>query len=326
MERFRWGIISTGKIAGKFAQALNHLPDAELVAVGSRSQDSADAFGEQHGIPRRYDSYEALVQDPAVQVVYIGTPHVYHLENTLLALNAGKHVLCEKPFAINAQQAQRGIDRAREKGLFLMEAVWMRYIPAIVQLRDWLAEGRIGEVRVVQADFNVPLPSDPQGRMYNRALGGGALLDLGLYPISFATMILGMPQVVKSHVHMTTTGVDEQEGLLLGYEGGITAMLTAGMAKWTRNTAVIKGENGTIQVQAPFHHPTDLTLHVQGQQPENYHIPYESNGLNYEAAEVHECLRAGKLESAAMPLEETLQTLQLMDALRAEWGLTYPGE
>lgn len=326
MERVRWGIISTGGIANAFAQALQSVPGAEIIAVGSRSQEGADYFGNQYGIPRRYSSYEGVANDPDVDVVYIGTPHVFHAENMRMCLNAGKHVLCEKPFTINAREAEECIALAREKGLFLMEAVWMRYIPAIVQMRQWIDEGRIGDVVMVQADFNVSLPYDPKKRTFALELGGGALLDVGLYSISFATMLLGMPESFASHYSLGETGTDERAVLLFRYPNGIAALLSSGNRHNTPNEALVQGTRGSIRVHPPFHHPTRLTLYLDGSEAETVTIPYESNGLNYEAIEVQHCLENNKLESDIMPLDHTLAVMQLMDSIRAEWNLQYPAD
>jgi len=326
METIRWGIISTGGIANAFALALQSVPNAELIAVGSRSQDGANYFGDQYDIPRRYSSYQQVADDPDVDVVYIGTPHVFHAENMKMCLEAGKHVLCEKPFTINAREAKECINLAREKGLFLMEAIWTRYIPAIVQLRQWIQEGRIGDLLMVQADFNASLPYDPTKRTFARELGGGALLDVGIYPITLTTMLLGLPESFSSHVHMGETQVDDRAALLLRYPEGVSALLSMGNRHSTPNTALIQGTKGSIRIHPNFHHPTQMTLYLDGSEPEDVTIPYESNGLNYEAMEVQECIRAGKLESDIMPLDETLAVMELMDSIRAEWNLTYPAD
>ncbi len=325
-ERFNWGILSTGTIATAFAKALNYMDDARPLAVGSRQQSTADAFGAEHSIPRCYDSYEAVAADDDVQIVYVGTPHVFHAENVRMCLEHGKHVLCEKPFTINATEAKALIDLAREKQLFLMEALWMRYLPSIVRLREWIAEGRIGDVRLVQADFSVNLPFDPQSRIYNRDLGGGALLDVGIYPISLATMILGQPDRVESQAHIGETDVDEQAAMLFAYDDGRAAVLLCGVRAQGTQEAMIKGTEGYIKLHAPFHHPQQLTLHRHDDDPQTVNIPYKSTGLNYEAAEVQRCLRSNVLESDIMPLNETLATMQLMDRLRDNWGLVYPSE
>jgi predicted dehydrogenase len=244
----------------------------------------------------------------------------------LMALEAGKHVLCEKPFTINAREAAQCIDLAREKGLFLMEAVWMRFIPAIVQVGQWIRSGLIGDIRFVRADLHGEQPLNPQSRIFNLELGGGALLDIGIYPISFASMLLGIPYMVQSHAAIGSTGVDEHTGLLFSYPDGQMAMLSCGIRENMVNEALIKGTKGIIRLHPPFHHPEQVTVYLPGKDPEDYTIPYASTGLNYEAAEVHRCIREGLLESPVMPLSETLAVMELMDAIRMEWGLRYPAD
>jgi dihydrodiol dehydrogenase / D-xylose 1-dehydrogenase (NADP) len=325
-DTLRWGIMSTGTIARAFARGIASLDNAQVVAVGSRKQATADDFADDFDIPHRHDSYEALVNDDEVDVIYIGTPHVFHKENMRLALNAGKHVLCEKPFTINQAEAQTCIDLAREKDLFLMEALWTRYLPAVVQLRRWLADGLIGEVLLTTAHLNVELDPDPQGRIYNLDLGGGALLDVGIYPITFATMVMGYPDTVTSHARFASTGVDEQNSLLFAYENGRSALLSSGVGANHPVEATIKGSKGYIRIHENFHHPTQITIAFDGKDAITHHIPYQSSGLNYEADEVHQCLQAGKRESEHRTLDDTLQTMALMDHIRTTWGLVYPTE
>ena len=321
-----WGIIGTGNIAKKFATGLQALPDAKLLAVGSRAQTTADAFADQFDAPRRYDSYEALVNDADVQAVYVSTPHQLHMENTLLCLEAGKAVMCEKPFAINAAQAQVMVDKAREKGVFLMEAMWTRYLPIIVKLRELLAAGAIGEVRMITADFGYRSGFNPESRTFNPAMGGGALLDVGIYPISLAYMILGQPSRISSMAELGQTGVDEQSAFIFGYEGGEMAVMTTAVRTNTPHEAYILGTNGRIKIHAPWWVGQILTLAVNGQADEEIHLPLTGNGWNYEAAELMACLRAGKLESEIMLLDESLQIMHTMDEIRAQWGMKYPME
>ncbi|MGJ3238683.1 MAG: Gfo/Idh/MocA family protein [Anaerolineae bacterium] len=325
MTTFRWGILSTGNIARQFAIGLQSVDSAELVAVGSRTQESADAFAKEHNIPTAHSSYEALANDPNVDVIYIGTPHVFHAENMLLCLRAGKHVLCEKPFTINQAEAREVIDVARANNLFVMEAVWMRFIPAIVRLQALIAEGAIGDITLVKADFSFYLAFQPEHRLYNRELGGGALLDVGIYPISFTTMLLGQPQAVHSHALIGQSDVDEQCSMLFEYDNA-SALLTGGINGDLNNIAVIKGTEGKITVHAPFWVPKTLTLHRYGDDPQTIEVPYEGNGYNYEAEAVHTALRAGQLEHEIISHAETLATMGLMDTMRAEWGVRYPQE
>lgn len=321
-----WGILATGNISDQMAQALTASPEANVVAVASRAQAKADAFGARWDIPNRYSSYEALAADPAVEVVYIGTPHSHHYDNMLLCLEAGKHVLCEKAFTLNARQAEQCVTLARERGLFLMEAMWTRFIPAMQQVKTWLADGAIGDIRLVQADFCIDLPFDPANRLYNPALGGGALLDLGIYPLSLATNVLGLPAAMQSHAHLGATGVDELAAITLLYADGAAAQLACSMRLDKPAEAHISGSAGYIRIHDRFLHPEWLTIKRAGQTPHTVRVPYAGNGYGYEAEAVHRCLQAGKTESDVMPLDETLALMRLMDQCRAEWGVTYPGE
>lgn len=339
MDKIRWGIIGTGYIADLFATGLSVVADAEAVAVGSRSQASADTFADKWGIPHRHSSYEALVNDPDVDVVYIGTPHPFHYENTLLCLNAGKHVLVEKPFAMNAHQTEAMIQLAQAQGLFLMEAMWTRFIPAMVQVRQWIAEGAIGDVELVRANLSFNVPLDPASRLFDPNLGGGALLDVGIYPISFAYMILGSPQTINSTACLGVTGTDDRSAYMFGYDNGKTALLSSAVRLGVPVEAEIIGTKGYIKLHQPWINPrvvtlaqpaadVDASLIVEGNvfNTQIVHVPTVGNGYNYEAIEVGACLRAGKLESAVMPLDESLDIMITLDTLREQWGLTYPVE
>ena len=320
----RWGILGTGSIAGKFAQGLAALPDARLVAVGSRAAATAEAFGAQYNIPRRHASYEALARDPEVEAIYVSTPHSLHCENTVLCLGQGKAVLCEKPFAINAAQARQMIGAARAGKVFLMEAMWTRFLPLMGWVRQHLPE--IGQVRLVSADFGFRAGLNPQSRLFAPSLGGGALLDVGVYVLSFASMILGpRPAQLASAACLGETGVDEQTSLLLSYADGAQATLSCAVRTTTPQEARILGTEGMILIESPFWKGTAATLRSGGGQV-RAEFPLQGNGYHYEAAEVGRCLRAGKTESQLMPLDETLAIAELMDQARAQWGLRYPME
>ncbi len=325
-ETVRWGILGAGRIAGIFATGLSALPDAELVAVGSRARETADAFADKFNIPRRHDSYEALARDPDVDVIYVATPHPLHKENTVLCLRAGKPVLCEKPFTLNAAEADEAIAVARERGVFLMEAMWPRFVPLWRKVRELLAEGAIGEVRMLSADLGFRSGFNPQGRLLNPELGGGALLDVGVYPVSLASMIFGPPSRIVSMAHLGETGVDEQAAMILGHDAGQLAILYTAIRTNTPHVATIMGADGMIDIHHDWHKPTAFTLKRAGQEPRRFEIPPEGNGYNYEAAEVARCLREGKLESDILPLDETRSIVQTLDRIRAQWGLRYPGE
>ncbi|RIK43496.1 MAG: dehydrogenase [Chloroflexi bacterium] len=324
--KFRWGILAPGNIARKFVTGVQALADHEVIAVGSRDQARADAFADEFGIRNRHASYEALAADPEVDAIYVATPHPMHKENTLTSLRAGKHVLCEKPFTINAAEAQVIINEARERKLFLMEAMWTRFIPLMAEVRRLIADGAIGKVRMVSADFGYRAGFRPESRAFDLALGGGALLDVGVYPISLASMLLGTPDRITGLADLGQTGVDEQSAFILGYPGGELAILYTAVRTSTPQEAIIMGENGMIRIHPPFWIPNKMTLTIAGRGAQEVEIPYEANGYNYEAAEVANCVRAGKLESDIMTLDESLSIMQTMDAIRAQWRMKYPME
>lgn len=326
MHPIRWGILGTGSIAAQFARGLAELNDARLVAVGSRTADAAAAFAQTFGVARSHASYAALANDPDVDVIYIATPHSLHKENTLLCLEAGKAVLCEKPFAINAQEAAEMIIAARSRGLFLMEAMWTRFLPHMARLRELIAAGTIGELRMLQADFGFRASFDPQSRLFDPALGGGALLDVGIYPVSLASMLFGAPTRIASMASLGETSVDEQSAMLFGYADGQLAILSQATRTSTPHEALLLGTSGRIRVHSSWWRATTMTLSVVSKPDELIEVPAPGNGYNYEAAEVGRCLRAGLTESPTMSLDETLAIMRTLDAVRAQWGLRYPGE
>ena len=320
----RWGIIATGWVSDKFAGALGMLPNAETVAVGSRSQEGADVFGDKHGIPRRHASYEALVADPEVDVVYVGTPHNLHRENTLMALEAGKHVLCEKPLAVNAGQAEEMVAAARKKGLFLMEAMWTRFVPTWVEIKERLDSGEFGAVKSLQADFCIELAYDPKHRLYNPDLAGGALLDLGIYPLSLAFWLLGKPETISSWVELAPTGVDKRAAMTLTYEGGRFAQLSTASDVWSVVEAAIVTEKKLVRAHRLFIEANSYEV-FDFDSTEVVRKPFE-NGFQFEAEHTMQRIAEGKTESVVMSLDESLEIMRTMDALRAEWGVTYPFE
>ncbi len=321
----RWGILGTGGIAHKFTTGLSVLDDAKAVAVGSRTPMAADKFADEFNIPRRHASYEALANDPEVDAIYIATPHPFHKDNTIMCLNAGKAVLVEKPFAINATEARAMIDVARSKHVFLMEAMWTRFLPAIVRAHELIASGAIGEVRMLNADFGFRTNMNPKGRLFDLELGGGALLDVGIYPLSLASALFGNPKTIASAAHRGVTGADEQSAYLLSYDDGQLALLSSAGRTNTIHEALIYGTDGYIHIP-DWWHAQKLILNVNGKPPETLDIPHLGNGYAHEAIEVAQCLRAGKLESATISLDESLSIIQTMDTIRAQWGLTYPSE
>lgn len=326
MTPIRWGILGPGRIAKKFAIGLQSVPDAKLVAVGSRTAGRAAVFAAEFKAPYAYDSYEAMVANPEVDVVYVATPHPMHLEAALLCMKAKKAVLCEKPFTINVRDSQELIDCARREKVFLMEAMWTRFLPSIVQVRDWLARGLIGEPRMVMADFCFRTDWNPAGRALNPHLGGGALLDVGIYPLSFASMVFGGPPVtITGQCHFGETGVDEQSAMVLSYQSGALAVLACAVRTQSPHDARILGTEGSIYLPG-FWHATEATLVLPGKETKTVTPVRIGNGYNYEAVEVGRCMRAGLMESPVMPLSETLTTMRTMDELRRQWGLVYPQE
>lgn len=323
---FRWGILGLGNIARSFATGLKSVAGAELVAVGSRSQEKAEKFGDEHGAARRYGSYQDLANDPDIDAIYVATPHSLHFEDALLSLNAGKATLVEKPFTLNEEQSSALVQTSREQNVFLMEAMWTRFTPIMGKLRELVKDGAIGELRLVEADFGFRAGLNPEGRLFNPELGGGALLDVGVYTISLASMLLGAPTAVTGLAHLGETGVDEQSAMLLSYAKGELAVLSTAIRTNTVHEANIYGTEGRIRVDSPWWIPKSMTLHRNGKDAEVIDLGYEGNGYNYQAVEVEKCVREGRIESEIMPHHETLSIMKTTDTLRAQWGLKYPQE
>jgi predicted dehydrogenase len=327
-DRIRWGIAGTGGIASSFAEDLKLLPDAEIVAVGSRGKASADAFADRFGIPHRHVGYAALAADPEVDAVYVAVPHTGHREAALAAIAERKAVLVEKPFTVNAAEAEEMITAARAAGAFLMEAMWVRFLPHFVHVRELLAEGRIGEVRAVIADRGETLSTDPLHRINNPELGGGALLDLGIYPVSFASMVTGgrLPVRVEAVARLTGTGVDAQSSMIFEYPGGAHAAISTSLDAKGANVASISGSGGHIVLSEPWARICPVELVLNGGRTYTTTLPHPGHGLRYQAAEVGRRLRAGELESPVIPLDETLAVMRTLDLVRERIGLRYPGE
>jgi predicted dehydrogenase len=324
-DTIRWGILGPGNIANAFATGLRSAPGARLVAVGSRTKEHGDAFADKFDIPRRHVGYEALAADPEVDIIYVATPHSMHRDATRLCLSHGKAVLCEKPFTINAGEAQEVIDLARTKGLFLMEAMWTRFFPLMARLRQIIADGVIGKAMLLQADFGFRAEFDPRSRLFDPGLGGGALLDVGVYPVSLASMLFGVPARCLGMTCLGQSGVDELSAMLLAYEGERMAVLATAVRANTAQEAMVTGSGGRIRVHSQWWKPSTMTLSAGGRD-DVIEVPYEGNGFNYEALEAMHCLREGRTESDVLPLDETLEVVRTMDTLRAQWGLKYPGE
>ncbi len=309
----RWGIIGTGGIARTFARDLALTGVGVVVAVGSRTQSSADAFAIEHSIPRSYDSYEQLVTDADVDVVYVATPHPMHFDNATLALEHGKPVLVEKAFTMTSDEARRLVANARERRLFLMEAMWTRCLPNIIEIRALVARGELGPIVSVEADHGQWFASDPEFRLFNPALGGGAMLDLGVYPVSFASMVLGSPSRVAALTQPAFNGVDGSVAMVFGYESGAQAVLSCTSGARTPTRASISGTDARIEIGGSFYAPGPFTLVPRVGDERIFEFPSVGRGLHYEAAEVARCIEEGMLESPMMPLDETISIMQTME-------------
>ncbi len=318
----RWGILATGGIARSFTEDLALLPDAEVVAVGSRSAEAARVFADAHGIPRAYGSWPALADDPDVDVIYVATPHNAHHAAAKLCLEAGKAVLCEKPLTLDLATAEDLVATARAKGVFFMEAMWTRTNPVIRQVVALVADGEIGEVTAVTADFGLAGPFPPEHRLRARELGGGALLDLGVYPVTLAHLFLGAPATVLAWASLNPEGTDRNTGLVLGYASGAVATLHCGIVGETSQRATITGTLGRIELPRHFYKPESYTV-VRGDQAQETQVPVRGNGLGYEAEEVMRCLRAGLLESPLIPHAATLDVMRTLDQAREQLGVAY---
>ncbi|MGI8522695.1 MAG: Gfo/Idh/MocA family protein, partial [Nocardioides sp.] len=330
-------VLATGKIAHRFATDLQQLPDARLVAVGARRLESAQEFAREFprrdgGTVRAHGSYAALAADPDVDVVYVASPHGLHPEHVRMLLEAGKPVLCEKALTLNAAQAEDLVALAAEKGLFLMEAMWMACHPLVRHLRERVRAGDFGRPRQLVADLGWVVELPPSDRMLDPALGGGALLDMGVYPLTLAQLFLGEPAELTAVTHKAPSGIDLNLVLAARYDGGAVAALTTSMTSNSPRTATIATDTGRLDFPEPFHHPPYVTWtpYVDGQVKQPQRIvppgPVIGTGLGNEAAEVMRCLRAGELESPWVPHQQTLSVLRQMDAVRAALGVVYPGE
>ena len=323
----KWGILATGTIAKKFADTINQMDSSEvLTAVGSRSIESARTFASTYNIPNYYDSYEKLAQDPDVDVIYISTPNNLHYENCITCLNAGKHVLCEKPFTTNAKQAEELYRLAEEKELFIMEAFWTRLLPIYVKLHELIAEGVIGEVKHARCEYGFIAKGARKDRKFNSGLGGGALLDIGIYNLGFLHMIMGAaPESFTSQVHINEYGTDDFSVLQLGYPGGKTAHTVQTIGMDTGRNAAVFGTKGSI-VLDDYQMAQSMTIKPYEGDAYEIQMPFDINGFEYQIRETSRCIAAGQSTSDRFTPEDSLAVLQLMDDIRASWGMKFDGE
>ena len=325
-ESLRWGILGTGYIAEMFVSDIL-ASGFTVAAVGSRSQESADRFAAKFDIATAHPTYEELAADPQVDIIYVATPHPMHAENSILAVNHGKHVLVEKPFTLNAGEAERLVDLAAEKDIVVLEAMWTRWLPHMVRLREIIAAGTIGDVRTVIADHNQKLPSDPKHRINNPDLGGGALLDLGIYPVSFAWDVLGEPTTVNAISSPTATGVDRQTAILLGYADGQQAVLHTALDTAGPNSASVIGTEGWIALEGTFYVPTSFTVYnSEGDVVEKFDTAVSERGMQFQAWEAERLVAAGVTAGDVLPPSQSVAIMRTLDEVRRQIGLAYPGE
>ena len=325
---FYWGILGPGTIANSFVEGLKVLKDANVEAVGAYPPEleSGKSFAKKHGIPKCYESYEALIDAKNIDIIYISALNPAHKKYSMMALEAGKHVLCEKPLAINAKDAGEIALCAKKNKRFLMEGMWTKFLPVTVGIRNWIADGLIGEVRQIKADFCFRCGWNPDNRLLSLELGGGALIDVGIYNIAYANMIYGaLPQKVTHDAYIGPTGVDEQSSAIMQYKDGQLATILQAVRTQSPWDAWIIGTEGYIHLPE-FWHGKLATVHLENKDPLTYDFPFEASGYNCEAEEAMRCIREGKLQSDIHPHESTLSTLNIMDAMRKDWGMKFPFE
>jgi predicted dehydrogenase len=326
MSDLGWGILATGGIARSFTKDLQ-AAGLRVVGVGSRTQERADAFAGEHGIPHAHGSWEALVADPDVDVVYVATPHSAHAAAALLALDAGKHVLVEKPFTLNAAEAQQVVDRAAQQGLVVLEAMWTRWLPHMLEIHELLADGAIGDPQTLIVDHTQRLPTDPEHRMNAPELGGGALLDLGVYPISFAVDLFGPPSRVDAIASFTATGVDDRVSGVLQHEGGRHTTFVTAMNVSGPNRATVLGTEGRLEIDPVWYSPTGYTVYDgAGDEVRRSHPAVEGRGMRYQALEMERLVREGGHTDDRLPPAESVAIMAALDQIRGRIGLVYPQE
>lgn len=327
MKKIRWGILGIGNIARKFASDLQRVEEAELVAAGSRSLSNAQAFCEEFQIPLPFGSYEALAQSKEVDIIYVATPHSLHHANTLLCLQHNKAVLCEKPFALNARQAAEMIALAQQKQLFLMDALWTKCLPHYTTMMQMVQEGAIGEVKVLLANFGFQMAPDPASRLLDPALGGGSLMDIGIYTVFTALDLLGKPDHIQVHLVTTDQGVDQQCAITFRYNNGAMASLFSTLAVDLSTEVSVCGTKGRIQLGTPFYEPTSVLEYHHGGQKTLPDIDHEGGfGYQYEARHATACMREGLTESPFLTHAKTLQLMEVLDEIRRLGGIVFPGE
>ena len=325
-EKVRWGILGLGNIAGKFVHDLLLVENAVLQGVASRDAAKALSFAEKYGALSAHEGYDALANDPEIDIIYIATPHIFHFEHTMLCLKAGKAVLCEKPMAMNAKEAKTMIDEAKKRNLFLMEGLWTRFIPGTEKVLELLDDDAIGAIDFIKAEFGFKGDGNLESRVYNKSLGAGSLLDIGIYPVYLSLLLLGVPVAIRAIANYTETGVDASCSMLLDYAGGIKAYLESTIMADTPVEALIYGSKGSLQIHSRFHHPKEITFKRNDGNTESFIVEYKGEGYYHEILEVMHCLQQGLTQSPKMPHSLSLQLMQVLDRVRKEIGLEYDEE
>ncbi|SOC81194.1 Predicted dehydrogenase [Salinimicrobium sediminis] len=321
-EKIKWGIIGPGKIARKFAISLKFVEDAELYAIASRNPERAAAFAEEMGTIKSYSSYETMLEDPAIDIIYVATPHSFHHPHTLLCLNAGKPVLCEKPFALNRQEVEEMILTSHKRNVFLMEAMWTIFLPHIGYVKEIIDSGKFGKVKTLKADFGFDTPFDAEGRLFLKSLGGGSLMDIGIYPVFLALHLLGTPKKIKATAKLGKTGIDEHCDIIFKYSGDTTALLHSSIIEKTPTLAVIELEAASIKISPNWYEPTAVSI-TSKKGTETKVFEAASFGYEFEARHVQEMLRQNKTESEIMSFDKSLELISILDKIRKQIGLEF---
>ncbi|MEP0266850.1 Gfo/Idh/MocA family oxidoreductase [Dokdonia sp.] len=321
-KKINWGILGLGNIAKKFAEDLQLSSNSVLYGVASREINKAKDFGHMFNSIKHYGSYEALANDPEIDIIYIATPHTFHFEHAMMCLKNNKAVLCEKPMGINANQVKIMMEEARSRNLFLMEGLWTRFIPATEKLLDILHKNVIGDVLFIRADFGFKGDANLESRVYNKKLGGGSLLDIGIYPIYLSLLLLGLPIDIKAMAHMTETQVDSSCSMLFSYKNGAKANLESTVEAETPTEAYIYGSHGILKLHGRFHHTEKITI-SKNRVHEVLDIPYKGNGYIHEIEEVNTCLLNQEIESSKLPFKTSMDLISLIDKVKEEIGLEY---
>lgn len=324
MTKYNWGIIGAGNIAGSFAEDLKLLPQARLKAVSSRSADRASAFAKKYKIPDWYDSWDAIAADPEVDIVYVATHHPFHFQNTLSCLEAGKAVICEKPISMNRRELDILVRVARKNKVFLMEAIWSRFLPSTRKVLEFIKNGELGKLTNVYTDFGFRLEFDPEHRLYDPAKGGGALLDMGIYPVFISQLVAGPPEKLQATARFAPNGVDQSCNMIFEHGNGIVSSLNCTLLSDAPTEANLMFEHGWIRMESWWLTPGPICIHRKGRKPQRVKFREPGNGYHYEAAEVMQCLDLGLTESPSLPLDFSLDLMGTLDAVRAACGIRYP--